>query len=217
MRARRQLIVMLTLTFSALVGCRRESAAPSADTAPQAEAAPKTTVSNSSPSSQPEETQLRTDFACSAFGGAAARAAAVNVPFFPYTTAADLVQFAAEPPAVVRAAMVAAADVFLAEQVPDFAIKDFERPWLDRRYEPTAFRVHRASDGTWSAEAVLRLTEWDEGRRQPPREIALQLRWDGAGWRAESLPPDYLRDMEFALDTLNHEWRPGERALDDAP
>lgn len=213
-------MALLTLSFFALAGCRRKSATPSENTAPtrepQAEA-PATTVYKPSPTAQQEETALRTEFAHSRFGGAAARAAAVNVPFFPHAPAADIVQFVAEPSEGERTAMVSAADVFLAEQVPDFAIKDFDRPWLDRRYEPTAFRVRPGDDGTWSAEAVLRLTEWDEGRRRPPREIALQLRWDGAGWRAEHLPPDYLRDIEYALSTLNRQWNPGERALDDEP
>ncbi len=141
-------------------------------------------------------------------------AAAPNVPRLPHPPAARLLVF--EPAQAVAAEEAAelerAADRFLQERIPDFAIKDAQRPWLDRQYVPEAFRVFRKDDA-WHAELRLACHAWDEGEPAPGYPAVIELLWSGRDWRMLSAPDDVLRDLEYADRTLAGDWAPGERMV----
>ncbi len=210
------------LTAMALAGCgrgRREPPPRATETAapPISEAAPDAeTAAVSAPAASTTE-KRRASVQVEPFGGAAARAAADHVTFKPHPRAATLVEFEEgwTPAESERAAMIEAADRFLLEEVPDFVIKDFDRPWLDRRYTPTALRVARGAENGVEAAVTLHVTEWDEGERGAPRAMELRLRWREGAWDATAMPDEYRRDLAHALATLSREWGAGERTFED--
>ena len=113
-----------------------------------------------------------------------------------------------------RKRMLEEADQFLDARLPDFAIKDMQRPWLDRQYVPREWRVLQTDQGV-RATLKVQILRWDEGRAVDPGEIDLELSWDGNDWVLEKAPEDYFSDLRNAMRTLRSGWQPGERELPD--
>lgn len=112
-----------------------------------------------------------------------------------------------------RGELAAAADRFLVENIPDFAIKDAQRPWLDRQYLPVSLRLSRDSAGGIQAELAMRVLQWDEGEPVEADRIALLLEWTGGQWNLLDAPAQFRNDQANAIQTLQGVWQPGERDL----
>lgn len=108
--------------------------------------------------------------------------------------------------------LMRAADRFMAGRIPDFAIKDHTRPWLDRQYIPRAWRVW-STDGRILGQLTLQVLQWDEGRTTTPNSMELSLEWIGSDWVLIDKPDRFTRDLEDAWRTLAEDWKAGERQL----
>lgn len=108
--------------------------------------------------------------------------------------------------------LMGAADRYMAEQIPDFAIKDAARPWLDRQYIPQSWQLWSENERVFCDVQMLVL-RWDEGRPVDPDRIRLGLEWDGSRWVLEEAPELYRQDLKDAAWTLSQHWQRGEREL----
>jgi len=109
--------------------------------------------------------------------------------------------------------LATAADSFMATNVPDFAIKDSGRPWLDRQYVPEVLKVRKTAAGVLTGDLRMRVLRWDEGRALEPETFILHLVWEGGKWQLRDAPDRYRRDLEDARRTLKNDWQSGERQL----
>lgn len=136
-----------------------------------------------------------------------------NVPRTPHPAAGDF--FEIEGPILDEDAsqrLAKSAEDFLTAQIPDFAIKDDDRPWLDRQYVPVKWTVVETPSGI-RGNLQLEVLSWDEGRPKPSESIFLELGWKGGEWVVERAPEQFARDIDDAGLTLRQDWRPGERSL----
>lgn len=135
------------------------------------------------------------------------------IPRRPHPSAAELFHTEdADYPASQLDELVRAADRYMAAQIPDFAIKDATRPWLDRQYIPQSWQP-RSEDGRILCDVTMKVLQWDEGRTVEPRRIQLGLEWDGSNWVLEDAPELFYQDLNDASKTLEQEWQRGERQL----
>lgn len=108
--------------------------------------------------------------------------------------------------------LMRAADRYMADQIPDFAIKDAARPWLDRQYIPQSWQL-RSEDGRVLCDLEMLVLRWDEGRPVEPDQISLGLEWAGSRWVLWKAPEMYSQDLKDARLTLLQNWQRGERQL----
>lgn len=135
------------------------------------------------------------------------------IPRRPHHPTASLIQWETDEPGTGKVEeLTKAMDRYLAREVPDFAIKDSSRPWLDKQYVPEQFRVTK-SDGTILGELTMRVLQWDEGRPREPLQLSLTLEWNGNEWIPVALPAQFEQDLRNAATTLQSDWQPGERQL----
>jgi len=191
-------VVLLLLCLSLLGGCGRRS--------------------NASSAAAPDTADPVAVTANAVAPAPAAVDAGLPVPRTPHRLAADLL--VAPQPLVANAdqtsAMIQSMDRFLASKVPDFAIKDSARPWLDRQYVPAEWKLRETSDGL-QADLLLTVLRWDEGREVAPEYLQLVLLWDGTNWTLNQATERFWNDLRDAETTLNLNWAPGERPVPGQP
>lgn len=172
--------------------------------------------SASAPAPQPEPAELESTEPVVPFGGNELRAGAQNISYKPLPEASKILEFddtAAELATDQRSQLAKAADRFMVATIPDFAVKDTHRPWLDRQYLPVVMRIKSGPDDGLQAELSMRVLQWDEREVTKPDRVAVLLEWTGGQWHLVAAPAQFRTDLANAVETLKGDWQPGERHL----